>query len=80
MAGVQSQVVSLWKVDDAVTKALMVDYYEWLLNETSPLGRHEALRQAQLSMIEAPEYSHPYYWAAFIGSGDWRPLTGNNHQ
>ena len=21
--------------------------------------------------------SHPYYWAAFIQSGDWRPVTAN---
>lgn len=24
----------------------------------------------------AKDYRHPYYWASFIPSGDWRSLTG----
>ena len=31
-----------------------------------------ALRQADLKMIASEQYSHPYYWAAFVLSGDWR--------
>jgi CHAT domain-containing protein len=51
----------------------MAQYYE---NLTSGMGRSEALREVQLAMIrEDNEYSHPYYWAAFILAGDWRPLN-----
>ncbi|MEM9447004.1 MAG: tetratricopeptide repeat protein [Cyanobacteria bacterium P01_E01_bin.6] len=71
LAGSQSQVISLWKVDDAATQELMVNYYDRLLSG-SP--RDAALRETQLEFLESEEYSHPYYWAAFIGSGDWRPL------
>jgi len=75
MAGVQSQVVSLWHVADQRTANLMVDYYQRLLDTENPVGRHEALRDAQLAMLRSEdETSHPYYWAAFIASGDWRPL------
>jgi CHAT domain-containing protein/tetratricopeptide (TPR) repeat protein len=77
MAGAQSQIISLWGVDDDSTKDLMVEYYKRLLDDGTPLGRHEALRQAQLAMINGSDYRHPYYWAAFIPSGDWRPLFGN---
>ncbi|MDB9492181.1 tetratricopeptide repeat protein [Dolichospermum circinale CS-534/05] len=74
IAGSESQVISLWKVDDNATKDLMVDYYKGLVAKH---GRSEALRQTQLKMLRGElgkEYQHPYYWAAFIPSGDWRPM------
>jgi CHAT domain-containing protein len=72
VAGAQAQLVSLWKVSDAVTQELMVDYYRRLLKGE---GRSEALRATQLAMMANPAHQHPYYWAAFIPIGDWRPLT-----
>lgn len=71
LAGAETQVTSLWKVADEATKDLMVDYYQRLLNGE---GRSEALRNAQLSMMKSKDRSHPYYWAAFVPIGDWRPL------
>ncbi|NET61174.1 MAG: tetratricopeptide repeat protein [Symploca sp. SIO2E6] len=71
MAGAESQLFSLWKVDDTGTKDLMVKYYQRLLNNE---GRSQALRQTQLEMLRSHNYQHPYYWAAFIPSGDWRPI------
>jgi len=47
---------------------LMVDYYQRLL---SGEGRSDALRQVQLAMLQDAEYQHPYFWAAFIPSGEW---------
>ncbi|MEE4662227.1 MAG: CHAT domain-containing protein, partial [Halieaceae bacterium] len=72
LAGAESQLMSLWQVDDFGTQSLMARYYEKL---TAGMGRSEALREVQLEMIEAGgEYSHPFYWSAFILAGDWRPL------
>lgn len=72
LAGSQSQVISLWKVADNATQEFMVEYYQHLLDGAP---RDQALRDTQLAfLLEHPDYSHPYYWAAFIGSGDWRPL------
>lgn len=70
MAGAQTQILSLWQVSDLATKDLMVGYYQQL---QANQGRSEALREIQLAMLES-EYAHPYYWAAFIPSGDWRPM------
>ncbi len=70
IAGVESQVMSLWYVSDAGTKELMVKYYQRLLKKE---GRSEALRQTQLEMLQSPTLNHPYFWAAFIPSGDWTP-------
>src|SRR5262249_10058374 len=75
LAGAESQVVSLWSVNDAATRALMRDYY----GELAPgSGRAEALRQGQLPPLHQPRYAHAYYWAAFIPAGDWRPLDKNS--
>jgi len=72
IAGSQTQVLSLWLVDDAATKELMVKYYQ---NLQAGKGRHEALRAAQLEMLNSQEYQHPQYWAAFVPSGNWTPLS-----
>jgi Tfp pilus assembly protein PilF len=60
-AGARSLVVSLWEVDDASTALLMMRFYENLLGQRAdlkgPLGRAEALRQAQrwLHELRRPE-------------------------
>jgi tetratricopeptide (TPR) repeat protein len=74
LAGAQAQLVSLWKVADDQTQALMVDYYQRLLNGE---GRSAALREAQKAMIANPATQHPYYWAAFVPIGNWTPLAAN---
>jgi tetratricopeptide (TPR) repeat protein len=71
LAGSESQVISLWRVRDNSTKDLMVSYYQKLLQGK---GRSESLREAQLTMLKDEQTAHPYYWAPFIQSGDWRPL------
>jgi CHAT domain-containing protein len=71
VAGTDSQLQSLWIVDDFGTKDLMVSYYKRLM---ANVERSEALRQTQLEMLQNRQYQHPYYWAAFIPSGDWRAM------
>jgi CHAT domain-containing protein len=77
LAGAQAQLVSLWKVADAKTQTLIVDYYQRLLNGE---GRSAALREAQRAMIANPATQHPYYWAAFIPIGNWKPLTRSSNE
>jgi CHAT domain-containing protein len=64
-AGTPTVVASLWNVDDEATSLLMERFYRHLKEGT---GKAEALRQAQLETMA--EYPDPYYWAAFIMSGD----------
>ena len=74
IAGSESQLISLWKVEDAATKDLMVNYYQRL---KAGEGRREALHQIQRDWLEGKKgdkYQHPYYWASFIPSGDWTPM------
>jgi CHAT domain-containing protein len=71
IAGAESQLITLWLVDDEATKDLMINYYGRLQKN---VGRSRALRQTQLEMLKNPQYQRPYYWAAFIPSGNWARL------
>jgi hypothetical protein len=71
LAGAETQVVSLWKVNDLATQELMGAYYRALLEGR---GRAEALRQVQLDMLRSEERAHPYYWASFVVVGMDAPL------
>jgi CHAT domain-containing protein/Tfp pilus assembly protein PilF len=74
LAGSESQVMSLWPVSDEATKDLMIPYYKALQEGE---GRNEGLRQVQLRMLRGrKDRQHPFYWAAFIQSGEWAKLDG----
>ncbi len=73
LAGAESELMSLWPVSDSSTSDLMISYYQALQQGQ---GRGEALRQAQLQMLQNKERQHPFYWASFIQSGEWANLEG----
>ena len=60
-AGVQSIIMSLWKVDDIATQQLMISFYT---NWMGGMSKAEALKAAQLELEK--KYPHPYYWGAFV--------------
>ena len=70
-AGTPSVVASLWSVDDAATAQLMERFHTYL---RAGLGKAEALRQAQIEV--RAEYPHPYFWSAFVVTGDPGEVTG----
>ncbi|WP_287521026.1 CHAT domain-containing protein [Okeania sp. SIO2C2] len=72
IAGSESQMISLWKVEDNATKDLMVAYYQGL---KVGKGRRDALLEIQRNWLKEGEYEHPYYWASFIFSGDGTPIA-----
>jgi CHAT domain-containing protein/Tfp pilus assembly protein PilF len=74
LAGAETQVMSLWPVDGAATADLMKAYYEALARGGR---RSESMRNVQLAMLHDKRWSHPYYWAGFIVSGDDRRLDEN---
>jgi CHAT domain-containing protein len=66
-AGARSTVASLWSVNDAATALVMSQFYRELGNTT----KAEALRRAQLKLIQDPSYQHPIYWAPYVLVGNW---------
>jgi MYXO-CTERM domain-containing protein len=73
LAGSETQVVSLWRVEANASRCLMTEYYRRL---RAGEGRSEAMRQTQLALLADPDTAHPYYWAAFVVQGDPRSLDG----
>ncbi|XXY54288.1 tetratricopeptide repeat protein [Sorangium sp. So ce269] len=67
IAGAETLVMSLWKIDDEATRELMTAYYAELQADR---GRSDAMRAVQLSMLAGGRRSHPYYWASFIVAGN----------
>lgn len=71
-AGASSVVASLWKVDDEATGELMRQFYTNMLQkEMTPAA---ALRAAQNSIRQRPEWQAAYYWAGFTLQGEYRQV------
>ena len=68
-SGTRSTLATLWAVNDASTALFMQKFYTYLLDNAD--SKAEALRQAQLEILNHPEFEHPYYWAPFILVGNW---------
>ncbi len=73
VAGARSTLLSLWKVDDALTATFMERYYKRL---KAGEGRADALRDTQAEFREHKNstYNDIRVWGAFQLSGDWRAL------
>lgn len=69
-AGASSVVASLWKVDDEATAELMKLFYTNMLRQG--MRPAEALRTAQNTLRQNPEWRSPYFWAAFTLQGEFR--------
>ena len=63
LAGANTLLMSLWKVDDTATQKLMSKFYCYYLSGKT---KQESLTLAQQFLRNDPEYSDPEYWAAFI--------------
>ena len=63
MAGAQTIIMSLWKVDDLATQLLMTEFYtNWLGNKYA--SKRAAFTKAQKTV--KAKYPSPEYWAGFI--------------
>jgi CHAT domain-containing protein len=68
VSGSKSVVASLWSADDTFTHALMVRFYTHIV---AGEDQASALRGAKLDLLE--KYGRdvsPYYWSAFVLTGD----------
>ncbi len=69
-AGASRVIASLWSVPDKATARLMSHLYTTMVRQGSRPAA--ALRSAQLHILKQRRWRHPYYWAGFVLSGDWK--------
>jgi CHAT domain-containing protein len=80
-SGVRSVVSTAWAVNNNSQTKLMLGFFEYLL--AARLEKDVALAQVQRCMIAKAvrsndpqeDWSHPYYWAAPMLTGNWQPFA-----
>ena len=65
IAGAESLIMSLWKVNDDATQLLMTSFYK---NWIAGLSKNEAFKKAQIAV--RTHFPDPYYWGAFVMVGE----------
>lgn len=72
-AGARSTVATLWQVNDYSSAEFMGTFYRELSTvRTLHTSKAAALQQAQRSLLQYPEYQHPYFWAPYVLIGNWQ--------
>lgn len=74
-AGCENIVMSLWRVNDRSTADIMKGFFT---NLSNGMNKDEALRQAKLTFLGNSRnkyFTHPYYWSAFVLTGDTAPVS-----
>ncbi|HMQ48913.1 MAG TPA: CHAT domain-containing protein [Saprospiraceae bacterium] len=72
-AGAGSVIASLWAVNDAKTKDLMIGFYRYLQKGRT---KSQAMRQIKLDVLakNRGQAAHPFFWAGFVGFGNMDAL------
>lgn len=74
-AGAKSIVSTKWKINDASTSHIMDRFYYYL---SKGENKDRALQKAKLDFVKTNNQnplSHPYYWSAFVLSGNTDTVT-----
>jgi CHAT domain-containing protein len=75
--GAKAVIATLWPVADDSTKLLMQQFYRVHEMERG-ISKTEALRRAQLALLEGiggsnpSRFAQPYFWAPFVLIGNWK--------
>jgi CHAT domain-containing protein len=68
-AGARSAIAGLWSLADEPSPTFTQTLYKYL--GKPGITRSEALRRAQLALLESQNYFHPRYWAPYVLVGSW---------
>ena len=68
-AGARSALATLWFISDEASSNLINKFYTRI--KESSLSKAQALREAQVALLDHPVYRHPGYWAPFLLINNW---------
>ncbi len=74
-AGARTTLASLWNVGDESTAVLMKQFYRELIDKKQT--KAEALRQAQMFILQDSRYNLPRFWAPYVLIGNWLYLSSD---
>ncbi|MBD2066428.1 CHAT domain-containing protein [Leptolyngbya sp. FACHB-671] len=69
-SGARSTLATLWNIDDRATAELISRFYQELSSSGTPITRAEALRRAQVALIQSG-YPEPLFWSPYVLVGNW---------
>ncbi len=74
LAGADTLILSLWPVEDQATREWMRELYRARFSRKETTAA--SVRSASLAVLRerrlAGEPTHPFFWAAFVATGNWR--------
>ena len=75
-AGVPSIIMTLWEVNDVSGSDIMTGFYSYI---KKGYQKDEAIRLAKIDYLSNANQinAHPYFWSAYVGIGDIKPLVSN---
>jgi CHAT domain-containing protein len=68
-AGARSALATLWMIYDPAAAVLVPEFYRHLRDPR--VSKAEALRRAQLAVLQDERLAHPAYWAPYLMIGNW---------
>jgi CHAT domain-containing protein len=68
-AGARSALGSLWSIGDESTAELIENFYRQLNH--NEVSKAQALRIAQLNLLDNKQFAHPFHWSAFLLIDNW---------
>ena len=68
-SGARSALGTLWFINDQASSSLVQHFYSHLKQKA--LSKAQALREAQLTLLDHVTYRHPGYWAPFLLINNW---------
>jgi CHAT domain-containing protein len=69
-SGARSTIATLWPVKDKAASLLMSEFYKNL--QQPQVNKAEALRQAQLHLLQKTDFREPFFWSGVILVGNWQ--------
>jgi CHAT domain-containing protein len=71
MAGARTVISALWPIDDKATAEFMSQLFS-AQDETLPQTMQRIARKRLSSLRAQGKSDHPFFWAAFVATGDWK--------
>ncbi|HLO47933.1 MAG TPA: CHAT domain-containing protein [Kamptonema sp.] len=69
-SGARSTMGTLWSVNDESTALFMSEFYRQLAK--SNISKAEAIRNAQITLLQNKQFQHPFFWSPFVLVGNWQ--------